>query len=256
LKKKKILDKIYCRHCGIHFVPNNVQVEVCSKECKKARAKKRTQKQADALKRKTMAKRAATPEQPCIICGKMFKPIREDGVTCGAKKCKNARSKMHKQIVKTEQNEKTYNDRLKSKLNIDKFDFIKKIKARKKTEMVLMKNTNAKLAETKALEYISQYIKELDKSSDEYQILTLERDYIRQFQVDRLKANIKAVLHTEHEACDYSLQDIGTVLGITRERVRQIETNAMRLIKRPSVSRELKEYSTDMEPSIHEQMRF
>jgi hypothetical protein len=256
LKEKKVLDKIYCRHCGVHFVPDNVQVEVCGKECKKARAKKRNQKQADALKRKTIAKRAATAEQPCIICGTMFKPIREDGVTCGATKCKNERSKVHRKTSKTEQNEKTYNDRLKSKLNIDKFDLTKKLKARKKTEMDLMKSTNSKLAETKALEYVSRYIKDLDKSSDEYKILTLERDYIRQFQIDRLRANIKAVLHTEHESCDYSLQDIGNVLGITRERVRQIETNAMKLIKRPNVARELKEYSADLEPSLHEQMRF
>lgn len=42
---------------------------------------------------------------------------------------------------------------------------------------------------------------------------------------------------------DFTLQEIGQVLGITRERVRQIQDNAIKKLKNPSISRSLKSYS-------------
>ena len=41
---------------------------------------------------------------------------------------------------------------------------------------------------------------------------------------------------------DYTLEEIAKTLGITRERVRQIEQMAIKKLKHPNISRELREY--------------
>lgn len=43
-------------------------------------------------------------------------------------------------------------------------------------------------------------------------------------------------------ACDFTLDEISRVLGITRERVRQIESAALKKIKHPKVGRKLQTY--------------
>ena len=44
---------------------------------------------------------------------------------------------------------------------------------------------------------------------------------------------------------DYTLEEIATMLGITRERVRQIETQALKKLKSPKIGRKLKDYVRD-----------
>lgn len=41
---------------------------------------------------------------------------------------------------------------------------------------------------------------------------------------------------------DLTLEEIGLVLGITRERVRQIESSALKKLKHPQIGRILREY--------------
>jgi len=41
---------------------------------------------------------------------------------------------------------------------------------------------------------------------------------------------------------DYTLEEIAKILGITRERVRQIEAQALKKLKSPKIGKELKEY--------------
>ena len=41
---------------------------------------------------------------------------------------------------------------------------------------------------------------------------------------------------------DFTLEEIGRVLNITRERVRQIESSALKKIKHPKIARTLLEY--------------
>lgn len=43
---------------------------------------------------------------------------------------------------------------------------------------------------------------------------------------------------------DYTLEEIAKILGITRERVRQIEAQALKKLKTPKIGRKLKEYLT------------
>ena len=72
-----------------------------------------------------------------------------------------------------------------------------------------------------------------------------ERDNI---MMDLLKCDgsIKCVLNKLDKlplyACDFTLEEIGMVLHITRERVRQIENSAIKKLKHPKVGRKLKEY--------------
>ena len=41
---------------------------------------------------------------------------------------------------------------------------------------------------------------------------------------------------------DYALEEIAKISGITRERVRQIETQALKKLKSPNIDRKLKDY--------------
>jgi len=41
---------------------------------------------------------------------------------------------------------------------------------------------------------------------------------------------------------DYTLEEIAKMLGITRERVRQIETQALKKLKSPKIGQKLKNY--------------
>ncbi len=42
---------------------------------------------------------------------------------------------------------------------------------------------------------------------------------------------------------DYTLEEIAKILGITRERVRQIETQALKKLKSPHIGKDLKNYT-------------
>lgn len=45
-----------------------------------------------------------------------------------------------------------------------------------------------------------------------------------------------------HGSSDLTLEEIGLILGVTRERVRQIEASALKKLKHPKIGRILKEY--------------
>ena len=44
------------------------------------------------------------------------------------------------------------------------------------------------------------------------------------------------------DECDRTLEEIGKELNVTRERVRQIESSAIKKLKHPKVGRKLKNY--------------
>ena len=45
-----------------------------------------------------------------------------------------------------------------------------------------------------------------------------------------------------HGSADLTLEEIGLVLGVTRERVRQIEASALKKLKHPNIGRILRSY--------------
>lgn len=49
---------------------------------------------------------------------------------------------------------------------------------------------------------------------------------------------------SKNSSNDYTLEEIAKILGITRERVRQIEAQALKKLKTPKIGRKLKEYLT------------
>ena len=71
---------------------------------------------------------------------------------------------------------------------------------------------------------------------------------VRDVVLDRLMAckgdteRIHEVLDSVGDVGSFTLDEIGQVLGITRERVRQIENAAMSKLKHPRVGRKLKQY--------------
>ncbi len=105
-----------------------------------------------------------------------------------------------------------------------------------------------KLTKVKALRKVRQFMDGLAKG-DEYdrlllKQLRLERDYIRKKEMNKLIIEIERT--TKRAAGgSYNGAETGKVLGITRERVRQIEAAATKLLQHPSVARRLKAYQEE-----------
>jgi RNA polymerase primary sigma factor len=59
---------------------------------------------------------------------------------------------------------------------------------------------------------------------------------------DREKAVIRMRFGLMHDESDRTLEEIGKELNVTRERVRQIESSAIKKLKHPKVGRKLKNY--------------
>lgn len=56
------------------------------------------------------------------------------------------------------------------------------------------------------------------------------------------KGNLNQALDTLGYEVSFDLSEIATVMGITRERVRQLESSAIKKIRHPLVSKKLREY--------------
>jgi hypothetical protein len=58
--------------------------------------------------------------------------------------------------------------------------------------------------------------------------------------------NATCILHKLDElglyGCDFTLEEIGVVMKITRERVRQIESSAIKKLKHPKAGKVIKKY--------------
>ena len=55
--------------------------------------------------------------------------------------------------------------------------------------------------------------------------------------------------HARYNTGDYTLEEIATRLGITRQRVRQIEQAALRKLRHPKVAKHLRDYLESTESS-------
>lgn len=72
-----------------------------------------------------------------------------------------------------------------------------------------------------------------------------EKDYVMQ-ELLSCNGNVSCILITLDRlglhGCDFTLSEIGEVLNVTRERVRQIEASAIKKLKHPKMGRVIKAY--------------
>jgi len=96
-------------------------------------------------------------------------------------------------------------------------------------------------------EYIQELILSKDKDKQEFgNLLKLQQEFIRREEYDELRKAIKRKFGGKSiEASDFTLEEIGGLLGVTRERVRQIEASAEKKLKHPLNGRKLKAYTQE-----------
>ena len=106
-------------------------------------------------------------------------------------------------------------------------------------------STGDRLARMRASKKMAGFIDVLIRSRDEGEHylgkqLKLEREYVRKKEKNHLYWQI-AKNTGQEVGGSYTLAEIGNVLGLTRERVRQIEQSAIKIMKHPTALRKLKE---------------
>lgn len=126
----------------------------------------------------------------------------------------------------------------KSPLNVKDFKFTKLLKERIKHTK--HKSPLSRLARADAVQSIHDDLASMDKNSVYYEELTLEIEYIREVEKERLRINIKNALGLDFIGGDCTLAEIGKVLNLTRERCRQIEDQTVKRIRRPLIARKIR----------------
>ena len=224
-----------CEECGTYFNPTHYMEKICSDECRAVRAKKRNQESIEKKKKLALERLKAKEPKPCIICGTMFTSARDNQVTCGDRKCinKNSRNAAEKQVrmPRCPTQQAAYSMRFIPPMNIDTFEYMKAL--RHMTARV--KSRERSYTEKTARGLAARMLKMTP-------VMVLERAYIREVEKERLRRNIKQVLRVDKIDGEYTLEEVGKVLGVTRERARQIENDALSILKHPTSGRALKEY--------------
>lgn len=106
-----------------------------------------------------------------------------------------------------------------------------------------------KLARRKASQEVQKRITFLmntgnDNAKRHGKRLKLEREYVAAKESRVLKDKISRVLDCPASGV-YTLSEIGDVLGITRERVRQLEASSLKILKHPNMARILRDHKYD-----------
>ncbi len=108
-------------------------------------------------------------------------------------------------------------------------------------------STESKLTRKKGLMKMDTHLQELTKGNELNRLkakeLRLEREYLWKLEENRLRSLIHEKLDIDNVSCDYTLQEIGKVLGISRERTRQIEDAAKKILKHHDLMRKLRPYA-------------
>ena len=103
-----------------------------------------------------------------------------------------------------------------------------------------------------ATKRLNEYIEGLDRANPLREQLLLEREFCRTVEKERLKVNIKAILNEASINGVYSLREVSNVLGLTHDRVRQIESTSLKVLKHPTTGGVLKQYLEEYNSEIYE----
>ncbi len=139
-----------------------------------------------------------------------------------------------------------YTKIIKEQMLLNKKDINKKNRYKIKEDRT---SSQEKLLRRNAVQKISQYIVTLRTSGTEKEKmfakqLALEKEYINVAEKQDLREAIKAHFDSSPSGT-YTLAEIGKVLGLTRERVRQIETGVLKVLKHPITRRTLREMTLE-----------
>jgi DNA-directed RNA polymerase sigma subunit (sigma70/sigma32) len=186
----------------------------------------------------------------------MFTPTRADSTACLKPNCQRKRNIENTARIKAggdgarvrraKQTQKGYDEILTSKYKIENFTYSKLLKQCIR-EVINNHNKDAatgpsKIVRAKAADLIQKKMKAMDPLDETTKLMYLERDYIIEFEKEKLRMNIKNTLNQDKIDGDYTLQEIGDVLGVTRERTRQLEADATKMMQRPGPARILRDY--------------
>ena len=135
-------------------------------------------------------------------------------------------------------------------MNIQNFKYIKLLNSFTRSHRAVYRDytsVESKLTKKNALMRMDTHLKELARGDELDRLkakeLRLEREYIWKLEENRLRSLIHEKLDIDNVSCDYTLQEIGKVLGISRERTRQIEDAARKILKHHDLKRKLRPYA-------------
>lgn len=245
--------KKLCIECFREFEQEKNEL-ICSPKCKEIRLKRQ---KADQVKKISNARPPRDPIK-CPYCKEMFVPRRIGHVVCDKKKCKlkrrretvSGRKVTNKKmaVVRKSQGKDEYESILKPKYDFSKFTYTALYKRcvreinRKQDKKHAKDDRVAKVTRYLAMELLQERLDKLDPELEKTKLIFLERDYIREFEKKRLRMNIQKTFGREDIDGDYTLNEAGEVLGVSRERARQLEFDAKNVLGRPKIARVLRDY--------------
>lgn len=104
---------------------------------------------------------------------------------------------------------------------------------------------NTRALKIRALKRLRENISILKKGNPNDNMLAkqllLEIEYVRALEKRNLRIKIENKLNCDSNGV-FTLAEIGSVLGVTRERVRQLELAALKILNHPNVARDLRLY--------------
>jgi len=135
------------------------------------------------------------------------------------------------------------NDEIKRlRLERNKFYYIDS-KRKKYSNKIKTEDGSTRLIKQKAITTVNKMIKNME-SSEYKKLLILERKYIRELDKRKLKHDIEKS-GISYGKGDYNLAEIGRIFNLSRERVRQIETSALKILQRPENAKIMRPYLED-----------
>jgi len=257
-----------CSACGKDFEPSYRHRKVCSDECKAVNAKKQNEIQVAKKKKQSLAKERTAKKETCKICKKKFIPKKSDQITCLSKECQEARVRVSIKEKRKKDKTRKFRDREYVRIEVDQdienFEYSKLLRQREAVIRARISGRRSEMSQQVVEEARRRAIVEINDEiltmgqSERKDLLKLEKEYIREKEKEELRLNIQLVLNNLNQNGNYTLEEAGMVLGISKERTRQIQdslvksrgggqVSRMGKLQRPDVVRKLRQYLSKRE---------